>query len=378
MEWHAQDLLEALIARGHTVSVLTTPLPNSPALAVLRPNGELVEYGRTPGAYDPFFLASMMGSFPALAARLKPDIIHCQGFAGTLAWMATRKHPLPTLTTVHGTLWSETPLRHGERPKGRLGLHWRYKHRHAFAPLWRRFLRAQHRLAVDSEFTAAELRAEEPRLDCEPTVIPLGFDIGRFPLRSREAARSEWSIREGEVLLASMARLEVAKGGALLLDAFIAVAGERPELRLVLAGEGPERAMLEARAKEAGLSDRIDLPGRLDPRRAAALLAASDCFLNADQGAPAFGLSNAEALVMGVPVIASDRGAHREVVGRDRGSLLLPASDSAAWAEVFRSFATEEDSIRQQRASAARVRFSRDAMAAAYEELYQRVVRDHR
>jgi glycosyltransferase involved in cell wall biosynthesis len=286
--------------------------------------------------------------------------------------------PQPTMRSISPawTLWSETPLRRGDGRGLRLALHWRYKHRHAFAPLWRRFLRAQRRLAVDSRFTAGELAREVPRLDLDPTVIPLGFDLARFPLRARESARQEAGAREGEALFFSLSRLEEVKGCRLLLDAFIAAASKRLDIRLVMAGEGPLRDELAGRTEAAGVAGRVDFPGRVEPQRAAKLLAAADCFLNADQGAPAFGLANAEALVMGVPVLASDRGAHGEVVGRDKGSLLLPAADAAAWSAAIGSFDRENDSIRQQRAAAARVRFSREAMTAAYEDLYRRVVRD--
>lgn len=376
MEWHAQDIAEGLMARGHEVSVLTTPLPKEPALAPLRINGNLLIAGRKPGRYDPQFLLECRRRLPRAIGDLKPDIIHAQGYTGVMlapyiAGIA------PMVTTIHGTMWSETPLRRGTiHPLSRrLRLYWRFKHRIAADPFWRKFLQARHHIIVDSAFTAQELRSEGYS-GPDPVIVPLGFDLERFPLADRVKARKILGIDTNAILLVALGRLEETKRPHWIARGFQEVSGGFPAAQLLIGGEGKMRRRLEAVART---SDRMRLPGRIDPKDVPGLLQAADLFVNLDGGAPAFGLANAEALVMGTPVIASDNGAHREVLppeSEDSVSRLVEGDDFPAWVMTLRTTLSrlpEEEPQREARASAARTRFNRDAMIERLEACYRRI-----
>lgn len=99
----------------------------------------------------------------------------------------------------------------------------------------------------------------------------------------------------------SVGRLVPQKNYALLLDAFAHCS--LPGDRLTIAGDGPERARLEARIQRLGLADRVALPGHVD--QVAQLLAQADVFvLSSDyEGVPAVIL---EALAAGLPIAATD------------------------------------------------------------------------
>ncbi|MBI1292349.1 glycosyltransferase [bacterium] len=186
---------------------------------------------------------------------------------------------------------------------------------------------------------------------------------------TRDEARSILGVSPDAILAVSVGRLEAIKRPGWLLDGFAACAADCPRLQLHIVGEGPERARLRATA--AAWGDRVKLPGLLPSDKLPALLAAADLFLNADHGSPAFGLSNAEALVMGSPVLATDSGAHREVVGTD--GVLVPMNRHDEWLAAMRSYAgrlPESQDVRDERALRARERFSRDRMVAGYERLY--------
>lgn len=378
MEWHAQDLALGLMEAGHRVSVLTTPLPRKPALVPLSVNGRIVECGGEPGTYDAKFAFDLLMRGKRLVSAIAPDIIHAQGFAG----IAARRYlggTWPLVTTIHGTLWSETPLRGGAT--GNLLRWWRYKHRVLLAPWWREFILSGTRLITDSRFTIDEIEAECGPLKRPPDVVPLGFDLSRFPLHDggRQYGRAQWRIDNDRILLASIGRLEPAKRPRLLLELFRRAGGDYPLATLVLAGEGSERGAIQGDPRNQALQkqQRIHLPGAVPLDRAASLLDAADLFLNADHGDPAFGLANAEALVMGTPVLAFDTGAHREVITDSLDGILVPRGDPGAFEKQLRAFLErlpEAPEARAERALRARSRFSRNAMIERLTNVYTDVV----
>ncbi len=375
MEWHAQDIAEGLMAAGHTVSVWTTPLPRRPALSPLEVNGRIVTTGRCPAQYDlAFFLSAAMGSRRRLLS-IKPDLVHAQGYAGIAAqWVFGGRSPV--LTTVHGTLWSETPLRRGNSLArlDRLGKLWHYKHRLFFTPFWRSLVRRGH-LIVDSRFTARELRGEVGGVP-RPAVVPLGINLDRFPMGNRDAVRKEWNLEADDPLLLTIGRMERIKRPEWAVEAFIRLAGRVPRARLIVAGEGPELPALRRRAAQSPAADRIHFPGRIETPDLPGLYEAADLFLNADHGAPAFGLANAEALLMGAGVLATDTGAHGEVVPRgDEGCGLVTPGDFMGWCgemEGLLARLPEADRSREKRWEEARKRFSRERMMRRLEGVYSR------
>lgn len=388
MEWHAQDVADGLMEAGHTVSAFTTPLPEKPALRKLALNGSLLEFGSAPGRYDFWFLSDFFRLAADQVARLRPDIIHAQGFAGIAASRYLGRE-IPLVTTIHGTLWSETAVR-GLDPSEislarQLSLWWRYKHRHLLEPLWTSFLQSDPNLITDSEFTIAELEREVGKLPRRPWVVPLGFDLGRFRPNpeGRPARRAVWTDGKDGPLLATVGRLEPMKRPRLLARAFAAVAADFPKARFVIAGSGSELEPLRRLDCIDSLlrEGRVQFPGPLDPLRMTSLLEAADLFLNGDHGAPAFGLANAEALVMGTPVLAFDTGAHREVVRDDLdGFLVAPAQEEefVARLRTLLSALPESEDRRAERAARARQRFSRERMVAELTAVFTAVGGDRK
>lgn len=379
MEWHVQDVAEGLMTAGRQVSVLTTPLPEPAALKPLQVNGEILIAGDRPGRYTRRFFQDFWFRRKQISA-LTPDIVHSQGFAGVAAhWILPPSQP--QVTTVHGTLWSETPLRMEDSARltgiERLRLLWRFKHRAAFAPLWKNFVRSGAELIFDSEFSRQEL-ARETGTKPRGAVVPLGFALERLPLQDRAAARQAWDCEPDELLLVSIGRMEEIKAPDFTLRAFLKAAEKtkRP-MRLIMAGEGPMRAKGEQIAKSSNIDHPIHFPGRIAPEQIASLLAAADLFINPDQGAPAFGLANAEALCQGTPVLTTDRGAHREVVSREEFGWLTPAfSAKALTKSLFNALSQlpESPSDRMKRRETARARFLRDRMISDLQDVYRAVI----
>lgn len=380
LESHGQLILDGLMARGHRVSVITTPLPAQPALEILAPNGRLIEWGGKPGLYDPKFFADVARRLRRTCQRLRPDVIHAQGFAGVPAFFLVHR-AIPVVTTVHGTLWSETPVHRARGMSIRVRLYARYGHRVLFAPLWRQFLRQRPPLVVDSRFTAEALVSEAGRRDLKAAVVPLGVPCPpEEELLSRQEARAQLGYAANDVLLLAVGRMEEVKGVRMLAGAFERLAAKHPGIRLVMVGDGTLLGELRRQLRSGPAATRAHLPGALSSARTQVLLAAADLFINPDTGDPAFGLSNAEALCHGVPVLTTRRGAHPEVVRADHGEgwLVEPAPESIE-AELERILPNlpEPEELRLRRRKVARRRFSADRMLARLELVYARAIRRH-
>jgi glycosyltransferase involved in cell wall biosynthesis len=105
-------------------------------------------------------------------------------------------------------------------------------------------------------------------------------------------------------------------------------------------GDGPWRQTVTDTARKLGIGDRVILHGFSDEIPQA--LADCDIFLHPSlEGAEGFGLTLAEALLSGVPVIASDLSTTRELTGSD-GTGLIPPGDAKTWSEAFGAFFDEK------------------------------------
>ena len=101
-----------------------------------------------------------------------------------------------------------------------------------------------------------------------------------------------------------------------------------PDVTLVIAGSGPLREHLEARAAQAGIADRVRFTGWLDRAEVTALQAAADVVsvpsrTAVDGSREAQGLSVVEAMALGRPVVASDVGGIPDAITDEQDGLLV-------------------------------------------------------
>jgi glycosyltransferase involved in cell wall biosynthesis len=144
-------------------------------------------------------------------------------------------------------------------------------------------------------------------------VIPNGvdFDALSFDPASRREARHELGIPQNSAVIGALGRLDPVKRFDLLLEAAGPLLG--PDRRLLIVGDGPMRAELEAKARHMGASSHVLFVGeRSDTAR---LLAAMD-LLAAPSSSETFGLAVIEALGAGLPVVYGQCPALDEVPDR--------------------------------------------------------------
>ena len=172
-----------------------------------------------------------------------------------------------------------------------------------------------------------------------------GVDLDRFAPRDRAAAKIALGV-DGP-LVVSVGALIPRKGHDIVIDAIAAL----PGVRLMIAGEGPERARLAAQIARLGLSDRVTLLGSVAHGELPALLAAADVMALASSSE---GLANAwvEALASGTPVVIPDAGGARELVTAPAHGRIV-ARTAEAFAAAIRALLTTPPPVAAVRAGAA-------------------------
>lgn len=167
--------------------------------------------------------------------------------------------------------------------------------------------------------------------------------------------------------LVNVGRLEEAKGQVVLVDAVAELleAGEEP-FEVLIAGEGPLRAMLEAHIRERGVEHAVKLLGAMGHREVAELIAGSRGLVQPSfaEGIP---VTVMEALALGRAVIATPVGGVTELVDHGgNGWLVAPGSRTALAGAMREALAAAPPELdRMGRAGAARVAERHDVRTTA-------------
>ena len=211
-------------------------------------------------------------------------------------------------------------------------------------------------------------------------IVHPAVDADRFhPRVDGSAVRCRYA-GSGDILLLSVGRLQRRKGHDVAIQAIAALRDRLPNLRYVIAGDGEERARLEALAVGHGVQDRVFFAGIISDDDLPAFYAACDIFLlpnRVDDGdIEGFGIVFLEAAATGKPVIGGDSGGVPEAVERDVTGLLVDGASVAAVATAIADLASSEER-RNRLGLAGRVRahgcFSWQRAAIAVSDLQHRL-----
>lgn len=160
-----------------------------------------------------------------------------------------------------------------------------------------------------------------------------GVDLERFRPLPQEQMRAELGV-DGEPLLLSVGHLIERKGHHVAIEALAALAKHRPGARLVVIGEGEERAALTALAARLGVADKVRLTGSLPNTELLKWYSAADVLLLCSSRE---GWANVllESMACGTPVVATDIWGTPEVVGRPEAGRLVPHRDGPSFATAI-------------------------------------------
>ncbi|MGB0600049.1 MAG: glycosyltransferase [Rubripirellula sp.] len=173
--------------------------------------------------------------------------------------------------------------------------------------------------------TAKEVNCRDLRVPTSKvTVVPRGRDTARY---ERQRPLPNESSKRFRVL--NVGRLIAQKGQLNLIDAFQIAFQDVPEVELAIAGDGPLMEALQRHANDLQLGDRVAILGRRND--VPDLLTQADIFAFPShyEGLPG---SLIEAMLAGLPIVASDIPQIRELIEHEKTGLIVPGSDAAALA----------------------------------------------
>ena len=223
--------------------------------------------------------------------------------------------------------------------------------------------------AVIALNNAAKATVEELGVGVPVHVIPAGVRLEQYKPVDHVA-------RTGPLRIACVAYLIRRKGVDSVLWALAALRARGRDVRLILAGDGPERDTLAALAKELQIEDLIDSLGHVNNENVPAVYAQADLFVtmsHADPHPPAV----LEAMASGLPVISTPTSGALEFIEDGVTGSFVPFGDAAALAACIERYA--DVSLRARQGAAARARieheFSWNAIGDRYATLYESLLR---
>ena len=241
--------------------------------------------------------------------------------------------------------------------------------RHISSPVPRNFASRWLYARADRIVTTGErLRLqviEETGADAARIVsIPTGIDLDRFRPGDRKAARTSLGLPAEAPIVGIVATLRSWKGHLHLLEAIAGL--DRPDVRLVVVGDGPMRTALEARVAALGLAERVTFAG--NQREVAPWMQAFDVFClpsYANEGVPQ---ALAQAMACGLAVVTTPVGSIAELVDDGRTGIIVPPAQPQALAQAIATLL--DDPARRAALGAAalaeaRARLGEDAMVEA-------------
>jgi sugar transferase (PEP-CTERM/EpsH1 system associated) len=303
------------------------------------------------------------GLYPTLFRlfrELRPAIVHTRN--------------LGALETVAPAWAAGVPVRvHGEHGRDVTDLDLRSRKYRLVRRVYRPFVTHFVALSRDLE---SYLRYEVGAPASRVTQIDNGVDTGRFhPSPAGRAPIPGCSfVGSGLFLVGTVGRMEAVKDPLNLVRAFVTALRTAPRaresLRLVMIGDGPQRAAAERVLRDAGLAnlawfagERADVPD---------ILRGLDCFALPSL---AEGVSNTilEAMASGLPVVATRVGANADLMMEGMTGRLVPPNDSGALADALLAYFADPAAARRHgKAGRHHVEqhFSLESMVRRYERLY--------
>lgn len=334
-------IVDGLQRRNHRIQLIR---PRQHATETPARNAHLEEV-LSPGVPIPRYQGLRVG-LPAKQALFRlwslkrPDVVHIatEGPLGWSALAAAIKLRLPVSTGFHTNFHS-------------------YSQHYGVGFLKKpitAYLRKFHNRAQATLVPTEDLRRELATQGFENLrVVSRGVDTRLFsPARRSPQLRRDWGAADGEPMALYVGRIAPEKNLNLLANAHSSMRTHVPEARLVMVGDGPERAALAARHPD------IVFAGTRTGEDLAAHYASADIFLFPSL-TETFGNVTLEAMASGLAVVAYDYAGARQYLAHERNGLLAPFNDGEAFVGLATAIATNPRraaSLRvQARASAERI-----------------------
>jgi phosphatidyl-myo-inositol alpha-mannosyltransferase len=330
---HVHDLAETLISLGHYVNVLAPAADDDELPRYVTPAGRSV-----PVPYNGSVARVSFGPISATRVRRwlttgRFDVLHVhEPIIPSLSMLAVLSARGPVVATFHT---ATTRSRTMAAAQGLLQI-------------------VLEKITARIAVSALARRVQVEHLGGDAWEIPNGVVVSRFahaePLDGWPGGPAE----DGGGAIGFLGRFtEERKGFPVMAEAFVALAAERPRLRLLVAGPGEREELFEM--LPAAVHDRVTFLGKVSEADKARMLASVDIYVAPNTRGESFGMILTEALAAGAPIVASDLDAFRRVLDGGRAGLLFPTGDVEALTKALRDLLDDPERRAEYAAEAARV-----------------------
>ncbi len=356
----ATELGVRLAERGHEVHFVSYAHPFRLPRFLRNTYFHEIEVSRYPlFEYPPYSLAVTV-AMHEVATQRHLDLFHVHYAVphATSAWLAKQmlEEPdeLKILTTLHGTDITLV----GQDP--------------SYRSIVKFSIERSDGLTAVSEYLKDETIATFGCAGCDVHVIPNFVDTELFARRTNRRDRNALADSDEKIIM-HISNFRPVKR----VDDVVRVSArvmEKVPARLILVGDGPDRPMVEERARKLGISDRVLFLGKQES--VAELLACADVFLLPSES-ESFGLSALEAMASEVPVVGTRCGGLEELVEDGATGRLLPVGAVDAMANATIEILSEPGK-RQEMGRAGRAeaeeKYSIERIIPMYEGYYEDVL----
>jgi glycosyltransferase involved in cell wall biosynthesis len=304
METSTWDLARALVRRGCAVRLLTTACAGRGDGVI---EGVDTRFLAAPaGAYSPAWSRESVRAYEDQAGWA--DVVLSVSAAGfALAAHLAGRRPRPALVMqAHGTSWLElTSKLQSANP-----IHWLKAIANLRGLVWDRAYRHFDAVIAIGPAVSADMARWPTRAligGASVHEISNGVDEAFFAFSqpARDRVRAALGIGAEDAVMVTTARLHAQKGVAQALAAFAEVQRRIPAAHHVIVGDGPERVVLQDRARALGVASRVHFIGAVGRAEVAAHLSAGDVFVFTTLRQEGLPLNLLEAFAAGLPAVLS-------------------------------------------------------------------------
>lgn len=302
--------------------------------------------------------------------RFRPNVVQTWLYEADFAVrLSVPRKSIPIVNTLHMPTYEPETIAAGRWPN------WKMQTLRQIDRITARWAKPLFIAVSDTVRKSAVKQLGVPPSDVRIIYNSIDLETLKSSPGASEKLRADLDIPSDGFVFLNVARLAPQKGQAQLLDAFHLVALQNSNTYLVFAGDGPLRKELEALADSLGVSERVRFLGRREDVGTCLELGNAFVFPSLFEGLP---LAPVEAMLKGLPCIATKIGSLEEIITNRENGILVPLGAVAELAQAMTEICNDKE-LRNSLASRAQVlayqRFERHHGLMSWENLYREVAK---